>query len=82
MPDNEAMPQQAAPSAQPPMPNLQDTQKRLSQTIYDLGRAKYEHYIAESKVNALQAQAADLAVQANNLQAKIAAEIQAATATK
>lgn len=67
----------AAPQPTLPQMNLQETQKQLAQTLYDLGRAQYDFYISTSRVNALQARAADLAQQSNKLNALIQDEIKA-----
>ena len=80
-----AIPSAAAPAPTPspaptptlPQMNLQEVNKQLAQTVYDLGRAQYEKYVAECRVNALQARAADLAQQANRLNQQIQQEIQA-----
>ena len=51
-------------------PTLQEVEKKLTETIFNLGRARYERLLAEAREEATAKQASDLAEQAHNLRKK------------
>ena len=78
---------------QPKPATLQEVEKKLTEAIFNLGRARYERLLAEAREEAMvkQAsareeaaakQASDLAEQAHNLRKKIQAEMQQAVASQ